>query len=61
MEIASNLWHPSERWCDDYSGYCPYTSDPIAFDELTKSPIFEGDCTWLTCGINDHLIEELPF
>ncbi len=61
MEIASSEWHPSERWCDDYTGYCPYTSDPVGYESITNKPIFEGDCTWLCCGINDNLIEKLPF
>jgi hypothetical protein len=47
----------SERWWDDYEGYCPFTSEPIGKDVTTNLPIFEGDCTWICCGIDNQITD----
>lgn len=46
---------------DSFLEYVP-TPDyfPIGADPLTKQPVWEGDSTWVACGINDGL-DEIPF
>ena len=57
MELASNSYSMSERWCSDLE-------QPSPMGYIDGKPIYEGDSTWLCCLLEDNKPDEsfdIPF